>query len=327
MSAGAARVILAIILCACIFTGCYFDAAYAAADAAAHVATSGNASDAGRTNATDAGGASAIYSGSEKLICRHSDMNEFFASVRYPRSYAIDGNTIAGVVPHHLTAAALISGFFESCAAAPGGYDTVVIIATNHAEGFADIVYSRGDWDVFGEVFHDTEITNALADIKINGVSIEENNSRVEDDHSASVLVPYIAYYLDGAKIVPALVSRSLSLDGAVAFASALKKIIKESGKRVLLVCSIDFSHFLSPAEAAKNDAATAEAINMLDYGKIHNLSNEYIDSPAALIIFLRYLTELGAAAEIIDNTDASEFIGPGINETTSYFVIRGSVP
>ena len=290
----------------------------------------------------------------KRLRCIHNDMSGFFASLNNARIYNFGGaikpgvaesNGVkpdatkpgvdesdgiksgvikAGVVPHHLVAADLISGFFKACNV--NTYDTVVIVAPNHVGGHADVVYSRSDWEAFvGIVGCDVDLADSFASIRISDVLIEEADDLIESDHSASVMIPYISHYLPDAKVAPVLVSRTLSLDNTLAFASELSRIIVESEKRVLLVCSIDFSHFLTPSEAAENDRVTEDAIRTSDYQKIHDLQNEYVDSPASLIIFLRYLEYLNVKAEIIDNTDASEFLGYGIGETTSYFVIVGA--
>ena len=282
----------------------------------------------------------ATPAGDRKLYCRYNDMDEFYASLKNARAYKTDGHISAGVVPHHLTAARLIGGFFEMCAADPDGYDTVVVIAPNHTGDIADIVYSRRDWDILDGVACDADIAGALAALHINGASIVENDDRVEDDHSVSVLTPYIGHCLPGANIVPILVNRSMTLDATAAFAAALTKIINESGKCVLLVCSIDFSHTGDYLQVARNDATTAEAIKTRDYNQIQNMQRDCIDSPAALIIFLSYLDATGATAQVIDHADASEFTGrdlgpgfgpgpgpstgpgPGAEETTSYFIV-----
>lgn len=266
----------------------------------------------------------AVPAAEKKLTVRSIGSGEFKNSIDSAREYEAGGFIKAGVIPHHTAGAPLISGFFRLAAADTGSYDTVVIVAPNHAGDLGDVILSRRGWDVNGGVGCDTEIADALLELKIDGAKIIENDKRVEEDHSASVLIPYINYYLPGAKVVPVLVSRTLTLDSTINFAEAVSRVISASNKSVLLVCSIDFSHYLVPENAARNDVITASAIISTDYKQIHDFSNEYIDSPASLIVFLKYLSELGITAQIIDNTDASEFLGPGVRETTSYFVILG---
>lgn len=260
----------------------------------------------------------------KKLIVRSIGSEEFNASIRNPRRYETGGLIKAGVIPHHTVGATLISGFFQAVAKNADDYDTVLIVSPNHNGDKGDIILSRCDWDTGSGVLCDIDIVNELLGLKISNVSIAENDERMEEDHSASVLMPYIDYYLPKARVAPILVSRTLTLDNTLNFGAALSRIIRDSDKRILLVCSIDFSHYLTPAAAAQNDKITVDAIENMNYKQIHDFSNEYMDSPAALIIFLQYLSELGMTAQIIDNTDASEFLGSGLPETTSYFVIVG---
>lgn len=260
------------------------------------------------------------------LTVRYPNGGVFNQSVNNPRVYEHpEGVQIkAGVIPHHATGAALISGFFKLAAVNAEEYDTVVIIAPNHKGGLGDVVVSRRDWDTGGGIRCDTDIIDALLDTRVSGIRIVENDERMETDHSASVLIPYIDYYLPKANVAPILLSRTLSLDNTYHFAEVLAQIIAGSGKRALVVCSIDFSHYLTPDEAMRNDLITIDAIREQNYVKIHELSNEYVDSPATLIVFLRYLSGLSIEAQFVDHTDASEFLGYGIQETTTYFTLIG---
>jgi len=259
----------------------------------------------------------------QKLICRSIESEQFHKSVRSPRIYEADGFINAGVVPHHTVGASLISGFFE-LVSNDGDYDTVVVVAPNHDGDIADVILSLGDWEAGGEVLCDRPMAQAILDLNIDGVSIVTNDERMVEDHSASVMIPYIRHYLPEAKAVPVLVSRTLTLDETLRLAGSICGIIKEADKKVLLVCSVDFSHYLMPEEAADNGKETIEAIMNLDYKRLHDYSNEYMDSPPSLIIFLLYLSSMDIQPQVLDYADASEFLGPGVPETTSYFVMIG---
>jgi len=231
----------------------------------------------------------------------------------------------AGVVPHHLVAQTLISGLLSLAAQNPPekAYDTVVIVAPNHAGDIADIIVSEKNWDFGGGVDCDTGIESAVLALR-GKFDIAQNDQRMEEDHSASTMIPFIDYYIPGAEVAPVLVSRTLSLDDTLNFAKALYDIISQSGKRVLLLCSIDFSHYLTPDKALANGTRTIQAINSRDYAMIHSFSNSYVDSPASLIIFLKYLELTGSSLDILDHTEASAFLGGGIDSTTSYIIMAG---
>ena len=249
----------------------------------------------------------------------------FNHSVANPRPYDVDGFIVAGVVPHHTTAAVLISGFFAQAAAFADYYDLVIIMAPNHEGDLANVVLSYRDWDIGAGVFtHKGFVDDLMA---AQGINTAISHDHMEIDHSASVLIPYVYHYLPNTKVAPMLLNRSLSFNDTTNLFRWMTNWIEESGQNVLLVASIDFSHFLTAPEALERDIVTANAIANRDYRLLHSLSDHYLDSPAAMVIFLKYLDALGIEPQIIDHTDATEFLGPGLDETTSYKIIIGTTP
>jgi len=262
-----------------------------------------------------------------KHAIRNIGHEVFNQSINHPRPLAIDGFVTAGIVPHHSTAATLISGFFAGVAASADyhdkHYDLVIILAPNHSGDLADVALSYRDWDIGDGVFTDKDFVNSLTEAGHINTAI--SHEHLETDHSASILIPYIYHYLPSAKVAPMLLSRSLGLGATLNLFDWLMNWINKSGQNVLLVASIDFSHFLTPAESAQKNVITANAIMNRDYRFIHSLSDHYLDSPASMIIFLKYLEELGQTPQIILSTEASEFLGPGLSETTSYKIVVNS--
>ena len=228
-------------------------------------------------------------------------------------------------IPHHLTAGYLISGALDMLKQTQETYDSVIIVAPNHQGDLADIVYSRADWEVFGGTVEcDAELSAAILDGGINTASIRQSDARLEEDHSCSALIPFIAHYMPDARVAPVLVSRTISLENTLVLTHAIYEAAANSGKRVLLLCSIDFSHYLTATEAYKMDEQTLDAINTRNLMSIHEMSNHYMDSPATLNVFLQYLSLSGLRdTHVLDHTDASEFLG-AVAETTTYFVLCG---
>jgi len=227
---------------------------------------------------------------------------------------------MAGVVPHHDVAATLISGFFAS--AATYSYDLVIILGPNHQGDLAEIILSCKGWDVgSGLAAHGGFVQDMLA---APGIDAVVSHAHMEYDHSAAVLIPFVYHYLPGAQVAPLLLNRSMSFGGTVRLFEWLHQWIENSGKDVLLLASVDFSHFLTPQEAFRRDQITIPAMLGQEYHFLHGLNYHYLDSAAAIIIFLMYLEALGLVPEILDHTDASEFLGFGLDETTSYIVIAG---
>jgi len=237
--------------------------------------------------------------------------------------FELSGNVAGGIVPHHMAAATLISGFFNAVAKSGRQYDTVVIVAPNHEGATGDIVVSFKDWQALDTVYCDRDIIEGVYAKNPDGITITESDDRMEEDHAASVLIPYISHYLPETKVAVFLLSRRLALENIYNFAKILSDEIKATGKRVLFVASIDFSHYLPVSIAVKNDRITEAAILDRNYREIQEFSNGYVDSPQSLNTFLLYLKNSDTDnIEILYNSDMSEFYGNGINETTSYFII-----
>ncbi|MCL1857999.1 MAG: AmmeMemoRadiSam system protein B [Oscillospiraceae bacterium] len=266
-----------------------------------------------------------------RLSCKHTDFSEFYNSIQNPKEFKLNGEVYGGVVPHHMVAATLVAGFFKAVSEtevkSDKKYDTVVIVAPNHQGETGDIITSFRNWQI-GEgetVYCDNDIVGEVYQNQKNpdGIIITENDGRMEEEHSVSVLIPYISHYLPETKVAAFLLNRRLTLENIYNIAKILSDAIKKTDKKVLFICCIDFSHYLPVISAAENDIITKEAIIDRDYKKIHGFSNDYVDSPQSLNTFLLYLENIGINnIDIIYNTDASEFLGAGINETTSYFII-----
>jgi len=268
-----------------------------------------------------------VHQPQPKHAIRSITHDVFNQTINNPRPLNIDAFVAAGIVPHHITAATLISGFFAGASALAedynNPYDLVIILAPNHFGDLADVVLSDRDWDIGSGVLTDRNFVEDLMNLRHINTAI--SHEHLENDHSASILIPYIHHYLPNTKVAPVLLRRSLSLSETFNLFDWLLDWINKSNQNILLVASIDFSHFLTSAEAAQKDLVTANAIQNKDYQLIHSLSDHYLDSPASLIIFLKYLDALGLSPQIILNTEASEFLGPGLCETTSYKVIIGT--
>jgi len=255
----------------------------------------------------------------------HLTHNEFINSINNPRTFPTlqKEKILAGVVPHHNTAAVLISGFFAQVSNHVDYYDLVIILAPNHEGELASVVLSYRDWDIGSGVFTCRQFVNDL--MHTEGIHTTIGHSLMEMDHSASILIPYIYHYLPDTKVAPVLLNRTLSLDATMQLFYWINTWIANSGKNILLVASIDFSHFLTVPQSREMDRITKEAIFSHDLQRIHAMNYHYLDSTAAMIIFLMYLEYLGLPPQIVAHTDASEFLGPGLDETTSYMIIVGT--
>lgn len=256
----------------------------------------------------------------KKLSLLFIDAGTFRKSISNPEKYKDAGNVVAGVVPHHLVASTMISGFFQSIR--KNRYDTVIILAPNHYGGSGDILTSRLDWNApDGDVKCDDGFSNQLE--ALNQFQVVFNDDRVQNDHSASNIIPYIGHYLKGAKVCPLLLSNRINSTMAEELTKGITKFA--SNKKVLLLCSIDFSHYLTPAESKKRDKETRTAILKGDCIRIDRMNSNYLDCPPALMCFLYYCRQKNAPVDILDNKNAADFLNQRILSTTSYFILRAN--
>ncbi len=269
--------------------------------------------------------ASAAPPPERELVNIHVNKDTLAFALKNARSYKPSENTTAGVIPHHLTAAPLIGGFF-SAVKDENTYDTVIIAGPNHYPSGDEIAVSLKDWASPRGAECDTDIVSQILQIELTGGGIAEDDDSLQNDHAVSTLIPFVNHCWPEARVAPLLISRSITYNDTLILADALTEIIEASGKRVLLLCSIDFSHYLTPRESEIRDSETRTAIEKADLRTVHSFNDANVDSPASLIIFLRHLQNTGAIAQITDNADASEFTAVGPDGTTSYFVIRGAI-
>lgn len=278
----------------------------------------------------------------ERLTCNHIDEGTFYYALDTARDYALDGSVTAGVVPHHLTAAPLIGGFFAALAENGEAYDTVVLVGPNHTNGAGDVVVSTTDWDIFDGAECDKDLIGEIQSIALKNGRVAANDARMAGDHALSTLIPFVEYYWPDAKVAPVLLGSSLDYNDTLTFSDALNTIISVSDKRVLLLCSIDFSHYLQPEEAERRDAETVKAIEQAEAGQpprglpayqtvfarasglrqIHAFTDAHVDSSAALITYLNFSNFTGGEVRLLERADASDFVEVDAGGVTSYLVM-----
>ena len=248
------------------------------------------------------------------------DQNLFYSSIdntkKYEEKKFVDVR--GGILPHHDLVSDLIADFFQklSESAEP---KTFIILGPNHLDvGLSPAISGRVVWQTpMGPVSNDYDI---LEELEMSGaITFDEENFIQE--HSIKVLTPFIKYYFPDAKIVPIIFTSKHTLEQSLSLADDLKKYL--DNKEVVLISSVDFSHYLSSALSEEKDKITLEAIESNNYEMISSLNSDYLDSPASLIVLLRTMELLAAEnIEVLQHTDAGGFLGQELKNSTSYFTI-----
>lgn len=262
---------------------------------------------------------------SKLLECRYFDEEEFFIYDRRGEAYPCGGEVRCGVVPHHLTAGHMISGFFQT-AAQNAEPETIVIVAPMHYPSDHKLCTSETAWATpWGVMETDPEIT-ALFTERL-GAAIDDEMLQL--DHSASAHIPFARYYFPEAKSACLLVSPNESKDFPERLAELLCEIAEL--KSCLFVFSIDFSHYLSPEAASLHDSETLGAVLAEDTDAIERMTNDNVDTPYCLSAFVRLADLLGTEITAADNSNTAEVLDYPYNEAvfpegvTSYFVYIAS--
>jgi AmmeMemoRadiSam system protein B len=236
------------------------------------------------------------------------------------------------VVPHHLVAGHLAAGALAYLAVEPPA--TVIIIGPDHFRAGPRVGTSLGVWrTAAGVVEPESDLVAAL----LLGGMAEEAWRAQEGEHSVGALVPFVRSLLPGARVVPVTVRGDLGYEEAVALGKWLREWADDRGKggagvrpgRVVVVASVDFSHYLDRREAEKRDVRTITALEGGDWAALFGMGSEYLDSPASLAAAFAFAGSVKRPRfTVVAHTNSATLLGrPDLAETTSHFFLLAPGP
>ncbi len=252
---------------------------------------------------------------------------EFNAHTASAVQYPIQGQITAAVVPHHLLAGKLIASLFAT--AATGEYDAVVVLATSHYKNTGRVLTTTAGWQTaLGTVACEGPLVRSFMQDRI--IAAKADDAALQADHAASSLLPYIAHYLPGLPVATLLMANGTSADIQRQVAKQLHAY--SQNRRLLVVASIDFSHYLTPQQAEANDTVTLEAVRRFDTAALAEMDDGYLDSPEAMTVLLEYLRLQGnESIEMLEHSSSDKLLSlpmshPAFAEgVTSYFVFAAT--
>lgn len=223
---------------------------------------------------------------------------------------------IAGVVNHHVLAADLIVQMVHTIKMNRPNIQRFVIIAPDH--------YKAGRFDLsttirsyrFGARITQVDAASIQKLAKKNIVHIE-NDEMFEKEHGIGAIVPFLMNDFPKASVIPIAVSAKAKSSSIEKLKNTLEML--DDGKTFFLVSS-DMSHYLSAAQAFRNDVSTERWLSSLDVEKLGSASDDFMDNGRgmqAIALFLKQknqkprFTRLGHAV-------SSEYAGSS-EYTTSY--------
>lgn len=229
------------------------------------------------------------------------------------KSKALD--SIGVVSPH---AGYMYSGATAAKAChALGQADAYVLIGPNHRCHGSPVGLSGEDWQTpLGDIELDAVLSKAIA-----GKGMARTDERChEEEHSIEVQLPFLQAFYKNFKIVP-ISMMSPPIIPAEDFPAlcqelgeAIAAAIKSSGKKVKLVASSDFSHYIPKDKAKANDMDAVESIKALDADGFLDkvLSNDYsVCGFGPIATAIHAVKQLGAKkAELLAYTSSGEITG-----------------
>lgn len=183
---------------------------------------------------------------------------EIEQSGRYPEPDLSPNKVFGAVLPHagHLYSGYQTIPFFQLIRRHRFFPETFVIVHPNHSgHGLPLSIDDSIVWaNSIGEVPVDTEFSAAME------LPIDERAHTRE--HSAEVIIPFIQYFLSDHpfSIVPVSMTDQ-SHKSAATVAERIIRGVAKTGRKIMVIASCDFSHFLPPAEGWERDQLILDEI------------------------------------------------------------------
>lgn len=265
---------------------------------------------------------------SPPLACDFYDGQSFAAAVERAEIYEIDGLLLCGVVPHHLLADRMIASFFKTAAENRPDVETVVIVAPMHDGTRGKLSTTRSGWRAPGGELPADE---AVAARFMEELGAAADDTLLQEDHSASALIPFVQAYFPEAKTACLLISGLSGPDTPRRAAETLSSVAP--AQNCLFVFSVDFSHYLTPPETEERDRETRRAVASRDVDSVMRMGNGHMDSPVCVCAFILLTDLLEGSIYELDHGDSLKMSGlhpsdPAFAEgLTSYFIFAGCRP
>jgi len=252
----------------------------------------------------------------QAIGAQYTDSSFFLSAIKQttvkPSSEIINGL----IVPHHLLAKNIIANSFSYASA--NKYKTIVLLSPDHYEaGEKEISVTERDFStVFGTVTTDKEIARQLKELSFVG-----EGDFFYREHGLGSQLPFIKYYFPDAKIIALTFKPTTSQDKLDKVIAILEKNLSPDS---LIIQSTDFSHYLSPAEAAVEDNESLNLINNGDPAKVFDLGQPAnIDSTASLYVQTSLQKDLfKSKAVILEHKNSQDYTTEKVTSSTSYLAV-----
>lgn len=192
----------------------------------------------------------------------NAQLKKFFESTRQP----VLKSAVAAIVPH---AGYMYSGQVAAYAysALPKADSYIILGPNHHGVGSEVSIMAEGEWGTpLGNVRIDSGLAAEIS--KCEYVDVDEYAHLQE--HSIEVQLPFLQYRFKSPNFVPICLmqsafSKAEFLSVCRSLAESIFNAVQRSKKRVVLIASSDFSHYVPQEVALKNDTDAIDSIKRLD--------------------------------------------------------------
>jgi AmmeMemoRadiSam system protein B len=175
-------------------------------------------------------------------------------------------------------------------------FDTIFILNPNHHGYGPEIAVDDNDsWETpLGTVPLDIDMINALA--------FPASSDAHKFEHSGEVVLPFLQKFLDyDFKIVPISYLRQ-DPEKSIEIAERIVEVNEVQNKKILLIASSDFSHYVTPEVGEKKDKRVIERILNLDVEGVYdeiNRSNATICGCGPIMTLMQYVKKISKNPEV----------------------------
>lgn len=180
-------------------------------------------------------------------------------------------NLIGGVCPHagYMFSAYQAVHLFDILRHHPQHFDILFIINPNHSGVGNEMAYDANDyWESpLGNVEVDKDFPRYM--------EIPVSEAEEKREHSGEVIVPMLQYFLDYPfKIAPITITRQ-NHSNALWLAQSIHEANQKLNKKILMIASSDFSHFVSPKIGKEKDQYVLDKIQQFDAPGVEQIIRE----------------------------------------------------
>ncbi|RLC37361.1 AmmeMemoRadiSam system protein B [candidate division Kazan bacterium] len=237
--------------------------------------------------------------------------------------YTISNNTRAVIVSHDYLSYKEINSFYRGLVKSVDP-KTIIVLSPNHYERGEGNIQTTGNSfaTIDGELLINRYLVRQLNQQRLATI----NNTSFINEHGITLQAGFIKHFFPSANIVPIILKQNVVSQDITNLVEWLHAI---SGEDVLIIASLDFSHYLSKTQADINDSKMLAIIQAFD---IENLPGPdpfcpFVDSVSALNVLLQYAEGMGATdIQVIHHDNTADILNkPNLDSTTSHFYIAFS--